>query len=197
MRMPSLMSVINNLKRKMAFAKQGFRRPEEVGTIFPSPGRVAKAMVEPIDMYGVRSAAEAGPGNGAVTREFLKCMPDYARLTVYEPNPSFCADLKKNINDRRLNIVNAGVECLNIPVDVVISSIPRAAFAISKGRSRTLDAIVAHLSPDGQFVHHQYIPFMGVFKHYFASVEHKWVWCYFWPASIYVCSEPKAPQQDI
>ena len=187
--MPSLVSRLKGIGK---FAWQALPNLRQVGTILPSPKSVARAMLDPVDWYGVRRVVETGAGNGFITEEIRRCMPDYARLTVYEVNPVFCEKLKETIKDKRVTIVNAGAETLDVPADIIFSSIPKAAFQLSDGRSSTLDAVVANLSPEGQFVHHQYIPFFGALKNYFGRVERRWAWCYLWPASVYFCSMPRS-----
>ncbi len=187
--MPVLTSVIEHLKRKAAFAKRGFCRGKQVGTIFPSPKRVVRTMLDPVDWYGVRHIVELGPGDGPVTKEILRRMPYDARLTAYEIDPFFCGKLE-DIEDDRLTIVNAGAENLDDSADVIISTVPMSKFSICKGRSRTLDAVVDCLSPDGQFVHHQYLPWqMGkVLRNYFDDVQCSRV---FWILPVYHCREPR------
>ncbi len=190
--MPDLISRLKGIGK---FAWQALPNVRQVGTIFPSPKSVARAMLAPVDWYGVRRVIELGPGDGSVTKEILRRMPYYARLTVYEVDPVFCEKLEA-IKDNRLTIVNAGAETLDVPADIIVSSIPKAAFQLSDGRSSALDAVVAHLSPEGQFVHHQYIPFFGALKNYFSRVEHRWAWCYLWPASVYSCSMPRSSARN-
>lgn len=177
--------------RIIDFSVEGLRSFKEVRTIFPSPRRVVCAMVNRIDWSRVKSVAELGAGNGAVTRSLLEVMPRAARLTVYETNPKYCRDLDE-LADSRMTIKNEGAENLDFPVDLVVSSVPMACFSIRDGRSRILDTVVEHLSPKGQFVHHQYKPGMGkVLNNYFADVQRRLVLCYFWPAPVYNCREPR------
>jgi len=134
-------------------------------------------MLDYVDWSRAGNIAELGPGDGAVTSEILKRKRPGAHLTAYEVRPDFCSDLEE-MADGQLTVVNDSAEKLNFRVDAVISSVPMAGFSIVDGRSPTLDAVVRNLAPEGQFVHHQYLPGMGaVLRNYFREVERRLVFC--------------------
>lgn len=184
----------------LKFFGQGLGHFFETGTVFPSPPRVINAICDAVDWHSAKSIAELGAGDGRVTAEILQRMRYDSRLTVYETNPKFILDLE-GLNDGRLTVVNKPAGGLDFPVDVVISTLPRGVFEITDRKSPTLDTVVANLSSDCQFVHHQYWigpewlgvnPVAKALRGYFDNVSHRFVRCYAWPASVYKCSGPNS-----
>lgn len=76
---------------------------------------------------------EFGMGLGNITQEVLSTIHPTSTLYAFEVNKDFCEIARKEIDDRRLVIINAGAETLKQylkePVDGFISSIPFSFFS--------------------------------------------------------------------
>ncbi len=143
-------------KRRAKFLGQFISRPGEVGATGPTSRSVACAILDQVDWGRARRIAEFGAGDGAVTVGILERMRD-AYLTAFEINPSYIRDLQVIAKKYdRLTLRTEGVDNLDFPVDVVISSVPRNAFSGNGTVSPTLDNLVAHLDSDGRFVHQSF-----------------------------------------
>lgn len=105
---------------------------------------------------------EYGAGNGIVTREILKKLPNHGRLIAVELNNDFIQELK-SIHDPRLTIIHGDIKNiahnlkkLTIPhIDMVISGVP-FTFIKPAIRKEIIRDTCAALGPGGVFVIYQY-----------------------------------------
>lgn len=107
--------------------------------------------------------AEYGPGEGCHTREMLKRAHPESKFLLFELDPEFCEDLRRQFaNDSRVTVVNGDAATLPEELakhdltycDYVLSGIPFSILEIEKKRQllqKTYDAIV----PGGAFVIYQ------------------------------------------
>jgi phospholipid N-methyltransferase len=137
------------------------------------------------EIDGASNVIEFGGGQGAVTLQILKRLPENGRLTSFEINPSFCEDLQ-SINDPRLKVVNddaANCERHIESVDYIVSSLPLRIFEKSH-RKRILEIS----SKSKKYVQLQYSPFLRKrLESYFKNVRTKFVLRNIPPAIIYIC----------
>jgi len=165
------------------FFREFIKRPKQVGTLNPSSQILSKEMARQID--GASNVIEFGGGQGAVTLQILKRLPENGRLTSFEINPNFCEDLQ-GINDPRLKVINddaANCERYLDSVDYIVSSLPLRVFEKSH-RTRILDIS----SKSKKYVQLQYSPFLRKrLDSYFKKIRTKFVLRNIPPAIIYIC----------
>lgn len=155
---------------RLAFIRQFLRNPRELGSITPSSRFLTRAIVEEIDFGSRRRIVELGPGTGVFTRELLARLPADGALLALDTNADFVQQLRRELPDRRLRVVQASAEAVQAQVaaqgwesaDVVISGIPYTLLP-----RPTTAAIVraSHqvLAPGGLFVAYQYSPYLRPF----------------------------------
>ena len=107
--------------------------------------------------------AEYGPGEGCHTREMLKRAHPESKFLLFELDPEFCQDLRRQFaDDPRVTVVNGDAATLPEELakqdlshcDYVLSGIPFSILETEKKRQllqKTYDAIV----PGGAFVIYQ------------------------------------------
>ncbi|MDO8590245.1 MAG: rRNA adenine N-6-methyltransferase family protein [bacterium] len=147
----------------------------QIGALTRSSKYVVNAVVRQFDGRALRRVVEYGPGDGVLTMEILKRMPEDGELIVVETNPKFLKVLK-NIEDSRLKIIKGTAQEASrelsrrneATIDLVVSSIP---FSILKSleREKIVGDTFAMLKSTGKFiVFHQYSPLMlGLLNKYF------------------------------
>ena len=127
---------------------------------------------------GAKFVVEYGAGDGVVTKEFLKNLPDDGRLIAVEFNRDFWPALK-SINDKRLELLEDDVlelsgrlKGLGLPkVDAVVSGIPFSFFSSSQ-RRRIVEETAKGLSERGVFIVYQYsLLVLPILKKYFKDVK--------------------------
>src|SRR5262245_50541818 len=65
------------------------KNPRTVGAIAPSSQRLARAMVEGLDLTSGTKVVELGPGTGAITGEIARRLPPGASCLAIDINPVF------------------------------------------------------------------------------------------------------------
>lgn len=116
-----------------------------------------------IDFKKARVIAEYGPGEGVHTREIARRMRPDAQLLIFELDPAFCRDLRRQFaDDPRVHVCNRDAAALTDelekrgigPCDYILSGIPFSILNIDKKRAllqQTYDA----LTEDGSFIIYQ------------------------------------------
>jgi phospholipid N-methyltransferase len=143
------------------FLNQSFKSLSQVGSVWPSSGRLARRMVK-----GVKGPVvlELGPGTGIFTKEILKKLPPKGKLICIESNAAFAKYLRHEIKDKRFNLCVGDALMLKkflakngiIKVDCVVSGLPLGNFK-KDTRQRVLKEIEACLSDKGLFVQFEYL----------------------------------------
>jgi len=145
------------------FFKRFLQRPWQVASIVPSSRVLVEKVSDKIDFQRARVIAEYGPGEGVHTRELLRRMRRDAKLLLFELDPAFSKDLKRQFaSDPRVEVVNGDAATLPEELaqrgiehcDYIISGIPFSILQIDKKRAllqKTHDA----LSPQGSFIIYQ------------------------------------------
>jgi phosphatidylethanolamine/phosphatidyl-N-methylethanolamine N-methyltransferase len=139
-----------------------FRKsPRTVGAIAPSSQRLARAMLDGLDLHAGVRVVELGPGTGAVTSEIARRLPPDAACLAIDINPVFSARVAarwpqiESICDRAEALVSlAGTRGL-LPVDHIVSGLPFASLPSATTRD-IVNAIVEALRPGGTFTTFQY-----------------------------------------
>jgi phospholipid N-methyltransferase len=145
------------------FFKRFLQRPFQVASIIPSSKALVERVASKIDFSQPRVIAEYGPGEGVHSREIARRLLPGSTLLLFELDPAFSRDLKRQFaHDSRVHVFNgdaaslpAEMKRLGIPYcDYVISGIPFSILDIEKKRAllqKTYDAI----EPGGSFIIYQ------------------------------------------
>src|SRR5437588_12100371 len=90
------------------FFKQFLKRPLQIASIVPSSKVLVERVANKIDFARARIIAEYGPGEGAHSRELAQRMRPDAQLLLFELDPAFSRDLKRQFaDDPRVRVINA------------------------------------------------------------------------------------------
>jgi phospholipid N-methyltransferase len=103
------------------------------GAVGPTSREVEVEICSHLPKGDNKIIVEYGMGLGNITLEVLNTISPNSTLYAFEVNKEFCEIARKNIDDRRLIIINSGAETLSQyvkePVDGFISSIPFSFFS--------------------------------------------------------------------
>ncbi|MEY2493412.1 MAG: hypothetical protein QOH24_2363 [Verrucomicrobiota bacterium] len=145
------------------FFKRFLKRPLQIASIIPSSKALVERVASKIDFARARVIAEYGPGEGAHSRELaLRMRPD-AQLLLFELDPAFSRDLKRQFaRDPRVHVINANAGTIGCELaqrciaecDYILSGIPFSILDLEKKRDllrQTHDA----LTPGGAFIIYQ------------------------------------------
>lgn len=118
----------------MSLFSEFLRAPAAVASVTPSSDFLGDAMIAPVDFTQPRRLiVELGPGTGPVTRRILQRMRPDGLLLAFERNPALAAQLRADLPDARLIVVEADaidiarqVTALGFTdcVDAVVSTLP-------------------------------------------------------------------------
>src|SRR5881409_806550 len=123
------------------FFKRFLKRPFQVASIVPSSKAMVERVASKIDFSEPRVIAEYGPGEGVHSREIARRMPAGSQLLLFELDPAFSRDLRRQfVNDPRVHVINEDaarlpeeLERRGIPhCDYILSGIPFSILEIKK-----------------------------------------------------------------
>ena len=173
------------------------KKPKETGAIAPSSKFLTNEIIRSIDFNNSDYIVELGPGLGTFTKPILKKAKQSAKLLCFEINKKFCNCLNKNINDKRLVLINSGAESIkhNLrkfgvkKIDCVVSGLPFRNFSDTK-KKRILVGIKNSLKDGGRFVLFQYTNGLSaMLETHFKKVRRKFVPFNVPPSFVYVCAK--------
>lgn len=187
---------------RMAFVREFIRSPRVLGTCFTSSERLARAMVEGLDLEGARAVVEYGPGTGAVTGAVLERIPGECRFVAIERSPGLARVFRGRFPGVRLYEDDAAnvrrlckVEGI-AAVDCIVSGLPWLLFPEAVQRA-LLRETVGVLRPGGGFTTVTYraerlVPGVGRFRRLMEEVFSevalsRRVWGNIPPAFVYRC----------
>src|SRR5438128_8956149 len=145
------------------FFKRFLKRPFQIASIVPSSKAMVERVASKMDFNRARVIAEYGPGEGVHSREIARRMSPDSHLLLFELDPAFARDLKRQFaDDPRVHVINGDaarlleeLECRGIShCDYIVSGIPFSILEIKKKRAllaKTYDA----LSDGGCFIIYQ------------------------------------------
>ncbi|PZR77295.1 MAG: hypothetical protein DLM73_00060 [Chthoniobacterales bacterium] len=145
------------------FFKRFLKRPFQIASIIPSSKALVERVASKIDFEQARVIAEYGPGEGVHSRELAQRMRPDAQLLLFELDPAFSRDLKRQFAaDSRVQVINANAGTIRRELaqrgieecNYIISGIPFSILEIEKKRDllrQTHDALV----PGGAFIIYQ------------------------------------------
>jgi len=121
--------------------------------------------LERLDLAHAELVIEYGPGNGVFTREILARLPKDAQLLAIELNQGFVKHLNREIQDKRLLVVNGSADQVDrivneyrLPLaDCVISGIP-FSFYDKLAKNKLIATTSAVTKPSGSFSVYQTSP---------------------------------------
>jgi len=145
------------------FFKRFLKRPFQIASIVPSSKALVERVADKIDFDRARVIAEYGPGEGVHSREIARRMRPDCQLLLFELDPAFSRDLRRQFSDdARVQVINDNAAHLERELrrrgidacDYIVSGIPFSILQIAKKRAllqQTHDA----LAPGGRFIIYQ------------------------------------------
>lgn len=184
------------MAKKLSFFREFLKERRVVGAISPSSKFLAKRMIASVDFANARILVEFGPGTGIFTKEILKKMHKDAVLLVFETQKSFCDRIEKEIEDKRMILINDSAEKIGEylnkngfeSAEYIISSLPFTVIP-SQIKNAILNQSVKFLAHNGHFLQFQYtLNAHKLLKSKFKSVKLDFTPMNIPPAFIYRCS---------
>lgn len=155
------------------------RSPRAVGAVAPSSRYLVAAQLDAAHIDDAQVIVEWGPGTGVFTHAIIERMRPGARLFVFEINPLFLANLRRDVADARVTITDRsaadsldvlhthGVPC----ADVIVSGLPFTSLPQPVTHA-ILRAAHDVLRPGGVFVTYQYSTLLRrTLQQYFPSLR--------------------------
>lgn len=187
---------------KTTLLGQFLKKPLTTGAVCASSTSLAKVLTAGIGLENACSAAELGPGTGAVTRIILDRIPENCRFFTVELNADVIGAFHRKFpsvtvyNDSAANLPEL-VRRENLPeLDTVVSGLPWAVFP-GELQEQILSAVMQSLKPGGYFTTFAYLQgmllpagqqFKKRIERIFSHVEKSSVvWNNFPPAFVYRC----------
>lgn len=190
------------MRRTLKFFAEFITQPGSVGAVWSSSRSLRHKMLEGIDWKSAHVIIEYGPGTGVFTEHILSSMRPGTQFFAIEINPVFTQILRQrfpalhvyqdSVQQVRDICRMEGVE----QVDVIISGLPWALIP-DRAQNCYLDATLAVLRPEGQFVTFAYLTglvlaeakrFRVKLKRRFTDVQKSKVsWLNVPPAFVYRC----------
>ncbi|MFN2507260.1 MAG: class I SAM-dependent methyltransferase [Chthoniobacterales bacterium] len=145
------------------FFKRFLQRPFQVASIIPSSKALVERVANKMDFTQPRVIAEYGPGEGVHSREIARRMGPGSQLLLFELDPDFSRDLKRQFaHDRRVHVIHGDAAQLPHELarrgishcDYIVSGIPFSILDLKKKRAllrKTHEAI----APGGSFIIYQ------------------------------------------
>jgi phospholipid N-methyltransferase len=144
------------------FLRRFLDSPRGVGSLVPSSGPLAEAMVADLGVPPDRSVIELGPGTGAITRHLLGRLDDPGQYLGIESDPAFVELLRKRFPrapfqcesaERMERLLRDGAVT---PPRYIVSGIPFAALPRQR-QYRIISALRRVLPEDAEFRMFQYV----------------------------------------
>jgi phosphatidylethanolamine/phosphatidyl-N-methylethanolamine N-methyltransferase len=145
------------------FFKRFLQRPFQIASITPSSKALVKKVARKMDFSEPRVIAEYGPGEGVHSREIVRRMSPGSQLLLFELDPAFSRDLRRQFaDDPRVHVINGDaarlleeLECRGIShCDYILSGIPFSILEIKKKRALLAKTYEA-LADGGRFIIYQ------------------------------------------
>jgi phosphatidylethanolamine/phosphatidyl-N-methylethanolamine N-methyltransferase len=192
---------MNNI---IMFSKQFFKHPIAVSSITPSSKALSSIIVNSASLKNTKVVFEFGCGSGAITKEIVKNISKDSKFITFDINSDFIESIKSRYP--QIVAINDSVENVEIymnkysinKVDVIISSLPWAAFSVSL-QIKLMRLIYRILNHDGVFITYSYIHtftfpsqkrFKRILSKRFNKIEvSKPVWANIPPAVVIKCAK--------
>lgn len=145
------------------FFKRFLQKPLQIASIIPSSKTLVERVANKMDFSQPRIIAEYGPGEGVHSREIASRMDAQSRLFLFELDPAFSRDLKRQFaDDPRVVVINRDAASLTEELarhgvekcDYILSGIPFSILEIKKKRALLQDTYDM-LKAGGAFIIYQ------------------------------------------
>lgn len=185
------------MARKRSFIKQFWKDKKTIGSVRPSSASLAKKMLQNIDFNTDKVIVELGPGTGVFTHKIIEKMSEDAKFLVFELNKTFIRNLRKEIKDERVILINDSAENIAVylqkynlnKADVIISSLPLSNFSQELRETLVLNSLKS-LRTFGRFIQFQYsLASKDFFRKTFDRVSISFTAFNFPPAFVYTCEK--------
>lgn len=162
------------------------KAPQTIGSIAPSSKYLGKLMTS--DISSNAKVLELGPGNGAITAQFISTLKSPAQLTLIELDPELATICRSRFTGA--TVVTGDIEKIlsedQQTYDVIVSGIPFAALPKAK-RLALFQLISKRLNLGGTFVMFQYsLTSRTELRNIFSSVHIRFTPWNIPPAFVYV-----------
>src|SRR4051812_14230130 len=99
------------------FLSRFLSRPFQVASVMPSSAAMIRRVSDKMDLSRPVVVAEYGPGEGCHTREMLKRAHPESKFLLFELDPAFCDDMRRQFaNDPRVTVING--DCATLPEEL-------------------------------------------------------------------------------
>jgi len=194
------------------FATQALADFQSTAAIAPSSPSLVEAMTKPLPLETAKTVVELGPGTGVMTRRILERLPADGRLLAFEINPRFVTYLGEEIDDPRLEVVEAGAEMLNQElqrrkigrIDAALSSLGLSLMP-PDFVDDILNGLTSRLSSEAVFTQFQYVSRIRIadgtisafdakkaLGRFFDQIDRRVIVRNLPPAFVYACRGPRA-----
>jgi phosphatidylethanolamine/phosphatidyl-N-methylethanolamine N-methyltransferase len=145
------------------FFRRFLQRPFQIASITPSSKALVKRVARKMDFSEPRVIVEYGPGEGVHSREIARRMLPGSQLLLFELDPAFSRDLRRQFaNDPRVHVINGDAARLLEELkqrgishcDYILSGIPFSILEINKKRTLLAKTYEA-LADGGRFIIYQ------------------------------------------
>ncbi|MBV36093.1 MAG: methyltransferase type 12 [Rickettsiales bacterium] len=177
------------------FTSYAIKNLKSTGSIARSSKFLARNLAKQVPA-DAKTIVELGAGDGIITRELLKYMPQQAHLTSYEISEELLALLQR-IDHPRFSLKHSSamdiVQDFTIDsVDCLVSCLPLALFPLEM-KHELLTHIRSVLKPNGVFLQYQYwLSDKQLIKEYFPHLKTNWVPLNLPPSFVYTGTAPKS-----
>jgi len=177
------------------FLKAAVKNQKSLGAVAQSSRFLINKIMESIDLRNAKVIVELGAGVGNITKIIARNANSDARIFCFEINRDFCRQIRRNVPDKRVVIINASAEEMKEylkkfdieKADVLISTLPFFNFSLEK-KEKILSGISELIENKGVFVLSQYTNKLNtVLCHYFNNIKKKRIILNIPPAIVYVC----------
>lgn len=184
------------MAKQASFIKEFFKARKQVGALAPSSRFLMKKMIKPIDFGKAKCIIELGPGNGIFTKGILEQMHADCKLISFELNQTFYEQIKSEISDHRLTLLNRSAEDIVAVMnefgiekaDYIVSSLPLTVIP-TEVKTVILDSAKKALSEDGSYIQFQYtLNAKKLLEDRFSEVKIDFTAANFPPAFVYNCT---------
>ncbi len=183
------------MAKKSSYIKQFFKDKKEVGAIAPSSKVLGRKMCSYVDFSKAKKIVELGPGNGVFTKLILERMAPDAKLLVFETNESFFEQIKREIQDDRMILLNDSAEDIKTKLeelgwdtaDAILSSLPYTVFP-KELKENIVANCVKSMDENSIYLQFQYsLNALKMFKNHFSKVKYSFSPVNVPPAFVYRC----------
>ena len=186
---------IEDLTRRILFARSMLAQPRQVGAVWPTSRRAVRDLLDLENLPAARTVVEFGVGTGVYTREILARLGPEATFLAFEIDPKLASAVSRRLRDPRLRIISDSAENVGAyleaeTADVIVSSLPFTTFPAPL-RESLLDLSRQHLSPDGVMLVLQYSPrVLPHLQRRFTKIRRRISPLNVPPAFLYACRDP-------